>query len=121
MAVKPPIDRDFLKDPLNPHRKVSLMDALTLLRCIHEGAAHPKVGFVDANQTLNQMSRKLSRAFWVKQSVLESALWSCNMLDELGLFKDFRGRTFEQFVRDILDDSVEFNRFWNLIEKKEDK
>ncbi len=116
-----PIPPDILVNPNNKWRLVTLMDVLTMLRHIHEGAVHPKVGFLDANETLESITKILNRKrIWLQQSTLESALWSCNLLDELNQFKDYRGRTFDQFLRDLLETNKEsFNRFYNLIQTKD--
>ena len=109
------------KAPLKPKflsRKsyeVSLLDLLTLLYHVREGAMTPEVGFLDANNTIEALTKKLNRKTWVSQEALESALWSCNLMDEVDKFHDYSGRNFEQFLKSLLG-SETYDRFFCLIE-----
>lgn len=106
------------KKPSLGWKKVRIVDLLVILDNIHRGAAMPKrVGFVDANQSIEELTRSLNRRVWVKVSDIESGLWSCNLLDEIKHFRDpvFK-RTFQWFLKDILGPGETFNKFFNVIE-----
>ena len=68
------------------HVAVTLRDIMVLLDNVRLGASMPDVGFEDANQTYNSIVTKLNKKVSLKVSDLESALWSCNLLDEKGKF-----------------------------------
>lgn len=111
--------------PLKPQflsrkgRKVTLLDLLTLLYHVREGAQTPEVGFLDANNTIQTLTKKLNRKTWVGLDALESALWSCNLMDEVGKFHDYKGRSFDQLLKDILGKD-DYDRFYCLIQGAHD-
>lgn len=81
---------------------------------VSRGAAHPNVGFEDAERTRGQLYRALAgRA--VEIEVLESALWSCNLLDEVGAFSHPAGLTFDEFVKEVAPAGRLFNKFFNVL------
>lgn len=98
---------------------VRLLDLVTLLHNVHEGARYPEVGFEDARETLQSLSRKLGGATKVDPGALESALWSCNLMSESGRFWDSQGRTWDEFLRDVLGSPAKFNKQLNLIKDEE--
>lgn len=93
------------------------MDMLTLLLNVRAGANEAEVGFLDADNTIQSITKKLNREVWIDQSSLESGLWSCNLMSENQKFQDMRGRTFDQFLKDILG-STGYHKFYCLIESK---
>jgi hypothetical protein len=100
---------------------INLLDACILIFHVSKAAKDKDVGFEDAERTLDQMLRALraNRVFTVKQDVLESALWSCNLLSQKREFHSLDGREFRAFVRDLIDDkTLRFDEFYNVIEKK---
>ena len=106
--------------------RLSLLEVATLLYHLHRGAQLvDKVGFEDCNQTLEQLTRKLAptRVF-VSHEALESALWSCNLMDEAGEWWSLDGKTFDQFVAHMLERATiteerhEFDKFYNSLKKK---
>jgi hypothetical protein len=82
-----------------------------LLDHVSRGAAHPQVGFEDAAMTKKQLHNALiGRA--VRLEALESALWSCNLLDELGQFRHTIG--FREFVATLTPPGYKFDGFFNV-------
>lgn len=118
MSYIPP---NYLSKQQGRYREVKLLDVVTLLYNIHVGASHDRVGFEDCLETLESITKKLSsKKLFIDPSVLESALWSCNMMDECEEFWDARDRSFDEFVLQLLGKDS-FDRFFNTIERKEDK
>lgn len=104
-----------LADPRRRLVKLSISKdtAAVLLEHVSRGAAHPKVGFEDATRTRWHMERAfMERA--VDVEAVESALWSCNLLDELGEFKHPYGITFDEFLHDITPAGYVFHKFFNV-------
>lgn len=112
-----PLPSDFLKG--RRWKKVKLADLVTLIHNLHTGAANPEVGFEDAGNTLKQITNRLNRKVWVDPSVLESGLWSCNLLNERGEFWDYKGRTFDELIKEVVG-TANFDRFFNTIEDNND-
>lgn len=82
-----------------------------------------KVGFEDCDRTLLMLSKLLTRnSITVRREHLESALWSCNLMDEAGEFWSPRGESFDEFVnRLLLPYQGEFDKFYNLIQDGRDE
>lgn len=98
---------------------VRLMDIVALLYALHRAGADDDIGFEDAGRTLEGITRVLNRRVALESSVLESALWSCNLLDEKGQFWHPEGLEFERWVKDIIGRNLKYNRVYNLIERKD--
>jgi hypothetical protein len=108
----------YLKKPGQQYRAVRLLDIAVLLYGITRAAADEQIGFEDAQATMDQIIGQLcKKKVLVDPRVLESALWSCNLLDEKGAFWHPKDQTFEAFVKDLLG-SDRFNRIYNVIEKQ---
>lgn len=118
---------DFLKPNYlakkgGQYRVIRLIEVVTLLHNVLEGARNAdSVGFEDAHHTIESLTRKLNRKLLIEPSVLESCLWSCNLLNERGEFWDGKGRTFEQFLAHIITPGDRFDRRYNVIVKKGDE
>lgn len=98
-------------------RKVTGLDLVTLLYHLHKAAETKDIGFEDANNTLDQMSRKLRRVHaWINQSDVESVLWSCNLMDEKGEFWSPRGETLDAFLKRVAPEG--FHKVYNTIKEK---
>lgn len=107
--------------------RVNLIDLATLLANMHRGAQlKEEVGFEDCERTLVQLTKDLSptRAT-IDQSSMESALWSSNLLNEIGEFWSPTDETFEQFLNRMLryaprdpGQSFEFDKYYNLLRKR---
>lgn len=98
-------------------RSVKLLDVATLLLNVHMAAKDDEVGFEDANETLTSFTSKMSRSVALDPTLIESALWAANLLDEKGKFVSPSGETFEAFVKRLLG-SDSFHRIYNTIERK---
>lgn len=102
---------------------VNLLDLAVILLHVHQGAAREDVGFEDCERTLSELTQELVlRRVLVDKSALESALWSCNLMDEVGEFWQPSGEGFDNFIRRLLryarpDEKLEFDRIYNYIKK----
>jgi hypothetical protein len=101
-------------------RPLRVMDVAVLLYHVWRGAQEPEVGFEDAGNTLDGLTKSLNKKVFVPPGLLESCLWSCNLLDERGQFWHPRGLTFEQFASSVLGRD-RFNRTYNWIETAEER
>jgi hypothetical protein len=99
-------------------RRVRLLDLVTLLHNVYVGSEDIEVGFEDAQETLASLTLRLNKPVMLDPSLLESALWSCNLLDEKGKFWDAKGRPFDQFLKELLPHD-RFNKQYNYLEDKE--
>ena len=98
-----------------PHMKVSLADITVLLFHVTKGAVTSSVGFEDANRTLNDIVRVLNKQVYIDKGLVESSLWSCNLMSEEGQFWHPAGKSFDEFVKDLLG-TEKFNKTYNVIE-----
>ncbi len=114
-----PIPAHFLQKDGQSSKEVTLLDAAVLLMNVHRGSLEPLVGFEDCRDTLQSLTKRMTRNVWYEQATLESALWSSNLLDEQGKFWCPKGRTFDQFLADIIGPGFKFNKMHNLISKKD--
>lgn len=110
------LPRNYL-DKKGSWKPVKLLDLAILLYHVHKGAKDEEVGFLDARETLESLTKALNRTVYVDKSHLESAIWSANMLSEHGKFWH-PTLTFEQFVKDLVGADV-FHKVYGTIEKKE--
>ncbi len=112
------LEKRYLDKKLLP---VSVLDLVVLLDNVYRGADHPEVGFEDANKTLPMLAKYLGRSHeLVDEGSIESALWSCNLLDENGAFWHPTDKTFDQFVDRMLPNH-RFDKKFNLIIPKDKK
>jgi hypothetical protein len=101
------------------YRPIKLIDIVTLLHNLFEGVRCEQVGFEDANMTAEEIKLYLTKKkVWLAPEVIESALWSANLMDEEGKFWDVKERTFEDFLRSVLKNPRRFDRFYNFIKDK---
>lgn len=98
-----------------PKSKIKMSDIAVLLFNVKRGAQLEAVGFEDANRTIESLIRQLNRAMWVDRSILESCLWSCNLLNEKNKFWHPTDKSFDDFLKDLIG-NVNFDRFYNTIE-----
>lgn len=109
---------NFLSKKGGQWRKVTLLQLAILLFHVHRGATDDQVGFEDAQETLDTLTRKLNRPVHSNPVLLESALWSANLLDEQGKWWHPHGLTFDEFVVQLLGRKVKFDKIYNLIEEE---
>lgn len=88
---------------------------MVLLYNVHRGATINKVGFEDANNTLTSITKSMNAELTVSIADLESALWSCNLMNEQEEFWHPKEETFDQFVRSLLK-GRKFDKKYNTIE-----
>lgn len=96
------------------------LDAVVLLIHVLQGAKHPAVGFEDIDRTIMQLREQLDCVINVPESVLESALWSANLMDEAEAFWHPDGIKFEEFISYLTRDKAEFDRFYNMLKPKQE-
>ena len=101
-------------------RSVRLLELAVLLYHAHIASQDTDVGFEDANESLDNISRRLNKWIYMDPAIIESALWACNLLNEKNKFSHPRGLTFDQFVDKILKGRGKYDTFYNLIEWKDD-
>jgi hypothetical protein len=94
---------------------VRLLDMAVLLYSVHLAARDELIGHTDARESLHSLSMKLGSQIFLEPNVLESALYSANLLDEQGKFVHPAGLTFEQMVTKILK-GRKFDRRFSMIE-----
>lgn len=105
---------------------VRLIDVLVLLFHLYRGSQLEEVGFEDADHTLDELSKLLyaRKDVPINREVLESALWSCNLMDENGLFWHPKGYSFKKYIDMVLSPhAASFDLFYNWIinERRADK
>jgi hypothetical protein len=111
----------FLSRKGDKWRAVRLYDVAIMLHNVHAGAHdQDRIGFEDAGRTLEQLTNKLERKVLYEPSLIESALWSCNLMNEIGTFKHPTGAIFDEWLKEVLKFD-KFNPIYNLIETKEGK
>ena len=100
--------------------KVGVLDLVTMLDHIYRGAKHPEVGFEDIDHTLQSISTSFDKELRMLRSDVESALWSANLLNDLGLFKHHKGYEFDYWVKKTFP-KYRFDKGLNLLIEKEEK
>jgi hypothetical protein len=93
---------------------VRLIDLYTMLEHVMRGATNPNVGFEDAERTLEQLRAALNREVAIDKDVVESALWSCSLMDEQQLFEHPEALTFDTFVSRVTPRGYRFTRLYHL-------
>jgi hypothetical protein len=99
-------------------RSVKLIDLAVLLYNVAKGAEDSEVGFEDAQRTIEELFLRLNKKIMVAPDLLESALWSSNLLNEQGKWTHPAGMTFDEWVKGIVGPDT-FNKTYSLIEKKD--
>lgn len=102
------------------HYLLSMFDGMVLLLNVAKGAKHPLVGFEDTDNSEQQLRALIGqgRSISLEKSALESALWSCNLLDEHEAFEHPDGKSFDDYLNLILEPrgrGERFDKTYNLI------
>lgn len=105
---------------------VSLLDIAVLLFHIHKGNETAEVGFEDADKSIEELTALLhSKKVEVNKDALESALWSCNLMDEEQQFWSPKKESFVLYAARLLNNSghytegnLSFDRTYNRIQFK---
>lgn len=111
------------KSPLST-MTVKLMDVLVLLHSIHRAQEMSGLSNADADRTLAELHEALNRSVRIDKKVLESALWSANMLSENKRFWHPLGTGFKSFIKRMFRGErggYIFNTKYNLIMKEQEK
>lgn len=101
------------------YRKVKAVDLMALIFNLLEGAKDPNIGFEDIRETVDTMTRKLNKDYWLEDKVIESALFNSNLMNENGKFWHPKGLTFEQFTKKFLKSDEKYNNRYGTIDKKD--
>lgn len=112
-----PIPSNYLAKKGEPWVQVRLLDICTFLVNVHAGAKREDVGFEDAGRTLDQLTMMLNKKALLSPSVIESCLWSCNLMNEAGVFWDSKDRTLPEYIKYVLG-SEKYNLVYNTLERK---
>jgi hypothetical protein len=101
-----------LPDPREMKLDVKPLDLAVMLFHIYEAARDPELGFTDAERRLrslaNDMTRRPAR---LKQSIVESALYFCNMRAEQGKFWHPLDKNIDEFLSDVVKTTNKPYRF----------
>jgi len=101
---------------------LSLYQAAILLVSLYKAAKDPKIGHQDIDYSFKQLVNSLSgKGISVRKEVIESALYSCNMLSEDGKFWHPEGKSFNQFTKTVIGSDMTFDSFYNLIRSKNER
>jgi hypothetical protein len=107
----------MVKLPPKNSRPIKTLDLAILLYHVWRGSQEPEIGHADAKESLTTLTNQLNRKVYLDPALIESALWSANMLDEDGKFWHPHGLTFDEWVRNMLGSRKEYNRNYGTIEK----
>lgn len=109
----------YLKEGELAHKSrwISNLDLMVLLYSVVKAGAHKDIGHEHTSETLEEFKRRLSKRILVRDSDLESALWACGQLNELGEFSHPDGTSFTEWHKGMIRDGI-FNEFYNWIEEK---
>ena len=85
-------------DPYNIRVRMDAQDLSVILHNMWLAKTDPDIGFLDAQNLMNDVVGTFRKRFNVSKAHLESALWCCQMLHEKGKFWHPDGATFDQFL-----------------------
>jgi len=102
--------------------KIKAIDVVVLLYHLYKGAELKNVGFEDASNTLPHITGQLDYPCYLSKSLIESCLWSCNLMNELDYFWHPHNLTFDQYLKRVIPEGAKFHKMYNLIleENKKD-
>lgn len=115
-----PLSPGYLSRPGEKWRKIGVLDLAVLIEHVYRGALHPEVGYADSQRTLDTLIGALNKAFWLDPSLIQSALWSCNLLHEQGSFSHPKGLKFEDWVKRFLNPGEKFDPTYHLFVKEKE-
>lgn len=116
--MKAPITPNFLSKQDGKHRHIYLLDFVTLINSLVAGYNDNDIGNGDLVSNWDSVQKSLNRAVTLDPSFIENCVWAANMLDEKNKFKDIKGRTFTQFVTDLIGNKASYDRNYGLINWK---
>lgn len=96
-------------------------ELVVLLYNLSVGNTMRDVGFEDAENELLDVIRGLDKPVHVNRKLVESALWSSNIMDENKLFWNPLRTSFKNFVNKIATfNKLKFNHRYNFFEENKD-
>jgi hypothetical protein len=98
---------------------VKATDLACLLEMVEAGVSNQRVGFEDADRTLAQLKAALDQKVPVDKELIESALWSANLMDEVGLFRHPYGDKLLVMVSRLTPPGYKFDSFSHLFSRIE--
>lgn len=120
---KAPIPRRYLSKANGQWRPVRLHNLASLIFAALQAAEDPEIGWADTHESIDSAMNRLSNYQLCDPRLIEALLWSANMLNEKGKFKDVKGRSFEDLTSEILNGKGKFDPVYGTIEwytKKEE-
>jgi hypothetical protein len=98
--------------------KPTLLDRTVLVYHVSRGAQLPElVGYEDCEIPRAALLKRLALPA-IQRRTLESALWSCNLMDEAGQWWSPAGETCKQFIdRVSADVGLKFDYFYNYFKE----
>lgn len=104
-----------------PIHHISTLQATILLYHLVKGAEVKEVGFEDLDHTMGELRTGLERRIPIPRSVLESCLWSCNLMGEINQFWHPDKKKYKDFIAEFAGPGEEFDLLYNLFKKKGSK
>lgn len=99
-------------DPRELKLLVKPLDLSVMLFNIYEASKDPNIGFLDAESRLTTISNDMTRKHAkIKQSLIEGALASCNLMAESGKFWHPLNKNIDEFIADIIKVTGKSYRF----------
>ncbi len=133
----PSVPRNQFKDCYSPfgvdkstYLSVTLLDLAIIMFNLHRAATISEIGFQDCDRTLAKLTDELlPRRVSIPFSVIESAVWSSNMLNEIKKFwtpikgPDGRDEDFDKFMIRVLryatkEQCLVFDKDYNRIQRQ---
>lgn len=115
-----PLKQKFLARKGHVFRSVSLLDVAVLLFHAIKIRDNPEIGWLDPNQTVEQILKRLNQRILVPQTTLESLLSACNMLNEIGKFEHILPKSFDEFLKESFT-YAKFDKVYNTLTYPERK
>lgn len=100
--------------------KVNSLEVVVLLYNLFEAKDDRRIGFEDANRSFLDVVNTLNFQVHIEKSLVESALWSCNLLDEKDKFWHPLNHSFDEMVRKIAyNNKLKFDKKFNFFKFEE--
>lgn len=97
---------------------MNAMQLLTMLHNVCEGASTPGVGYEDADIPYKTFLARLALTIAVPIEDVESALWSCNLMNEQKKFWHPDKKKFDEFLGGLKLENYVFDRKFNTLDRK---
>ena len=90
-------------------------DILVLINNLVRAKKNPLVGYVDCQHSYNELLQKMHFYVYLQRTEVESLLWSCNLMNEIGMFEHPDDISFNTFLSRIIPRNHKFDKYFNLI------